>query len=143
MRLFLDTSTLCKLYHNEVGTSDLEAIFSNHQITHIFLAEITKIEFTSTFWKKVRTREITEVAAKVTIELFESDFAKYTFVATNTPVIELARILTSKYGTEGLRTLDSLQLSTAITLSKDADVFLTADMQLKSFMQKEQLPTEI
>jgi predicted nucleic acid-binding protein len=52
MKIFLDTSTLFKLYHREVDTEDLERLFTTEKITNIFLSEISKIEFTSTFWKK-------------------------------------------------------------------------------------------
>jgi len=54
MRIFLDTSTLFKLYHRESGTVELEVLFTTEKITTIFLSEITKIEFASSIWKKVR-----------------------------------------------------------------------------------------
>ena len=42
MKIFLDTSSLFKLYHRETDTEDLELIFSTVKITDIFLSEITK-----------------------------------------------------------------------------------------------------
>lgn len=143
MKIFLDTSSLFKLYHREADTTDLELIFSTVKITNIFLSEISKIEFTSTIWKKVRTKEITESEAQTTLDLFESDFEKYTFSATDTIIIEQARILTSKYGIQGLRTLDSIQLSTSVLLSQQADIFFTADKFLKSLFEAEGLATEM
>ncbi len=142
MKIFLDTSSLFKLYHKEMGTAELEELFSTVKITTIFLSEIAKIEFTSTVWKKVRTKEISESEAHTTLELFEADFAKYSFVATDSIIIEQARILATKYGTQGLRTLDSIQLSTAISLSQQAGVFFTADNLLKFLFNAEGLLTE-
>jgi predicted nucleic acid-binding protein len=55
MKIFLDTSSLFKLYHREADTFLLEQLFSAVTITNVFLSEISKIEFTSTVWKKVRT----------------------------------------------------------------------------------------
>ena len=52
MKIFLDTSSLFKLYHQEEGTEELETIFTKVKITHNFLSEISKVEFTSTIWKK-------------------------------------------------------------------------------------------
>ena len=127
MKIFLDTSSLFKLYHREADTAVIELIFSTVKITEIFLSEISKIEFTSAIWKKVRTKEITRSEAQTTLDLFESDFGKYTFIATDSIIIEKARILTSKYGMQGLRTLDSIQLSTSASLFKNADIFITAD----------------
>ncbi|MFT3946821.1 MAG: type II toxin-antitoxin system VapC family toxin [Agriterribacter sp.] len=124
MKLFLDTSSLFKLYHQETGTEELESIFEKEKVTHVFLSDIAKVEFSSTVWKKVRTKEITTEQAVLTLELFENDFEKYIFSTTDSIIIEQARKLTTKYGLEGLRTLDSIQLSTCISLANQVDIFL-------------------
>ena len=108
MKIFFDTSSLFKLYHREADTAELEQSLSVITITGIYLSEIAKVEFASTVWKKVRTKEITELEAQTTLDLFELDFAKYNFLTTDSIIIEQARILTSKYGSQGLRTLDSV-----------------------------------
>jgi predicted nucleic acid-binding protein len=143
MKIFLDTSSLFKLYHREVDTEALEQIFLAEKITNVFLSEISKIEFTSTVWKKVRMKEITELEAKTTLDLFESDFEKYTFVPVDSFIVEQARILTSKYGIQGLRTLDSIQLSTSVTLFPQVNMFFTSDNLLKSLFVAEGLPVEM
>lgn len=143
MKIFLDTSSLIKLYHREEDTNELELVFSKEKITDIFLAEISKIEFTSAIWKKVRTKEIARSAAETTLGLFEKDFGKYSFVAASSFIIEQARVLCSKYGLEGLRTLDSTQLSTSISLSKEVSVFFSADILLKSLLEAERLPVRL
>ena len=143
MKIFLDTSSLFKLYHQEAGTEELEIMFSKVKITHIYLSEITKVEFTSTVWKKVRTKEITKQQAELTLKLFESDFIKYNFIATDSLILEQARNLTTNYGVEGLRTLDSIQLSTCVSLSKQVDTFFTSDKLLKTLIESEDLPTKI
>ena len=140
MKIFLDTSSLFKLYHREADTAELERKLSAITITSIFLSEITKVEFTSAVWKKVRTKEITEIEAQTTLDLFESDFEKYHFVTTDSIIIEQARLLTSKYGMQGLRTLDSIQLSTANSLFDQVGKFFTADSLLKSLFVAEHLP---
>lgn len=140
MKIFLDTSSLFKLYHQEVGTEELEKIFSQIKITHIYLSEIAKVEFASTIWKKVRTKEITIEQAKITLHLFENDFEKYNFVSTNSSILEQALKLTTKYGIDGIRTLDSIQLSTCVSLTDQVDVFYTADKLLKTLFEKKDLP---
>jgi predicted nucleic acid-binding protein len=114
MKIFLDTSSLFKLYHHEIESEELENVLLKLKITHIYLSEITKVEFTSALWKKVRTNEIYSEQAVITSKLFESDFEKYNFISTDSLILEQARNLTIKYGKEGLRTLDSIQLSTTI-----------------------------
>lgn len=143
MKIFLDTSSLFKLYHRESDTAELESKLSKFAITSIYLSEITKVEFTSTVWKKVRTKEITELEAKTTLDLFEIDFVKYNFSTTDSIIMEQARLLASKYGTQGLRTLDSIQLSTGVSLFHQVDIFLTADKLLNSLFIAEGLPTNL
>jgi hypothetical protein len=143
MKIYLDTSSLFKLYHQEDGTEELENLFYKTKITHIYMSEINKVEFSSSIWKRVRTKEITLEQAKITLESFESDLSKYNFITTDSLVLQQARNLVTKYGIEGLRTLDSIQLSTCIELSKEVDVFLTADKLLKTFIQQEGLETEM
>ena len=143
MRLFLDTSSLIKLYHKEPDTQFLESLFSTVKITTIFLSELTKVEFASTIWKKVRTKEVAELEAQTTLALFESDFEKYTFIALDSIIIEQARILLSTHGKKGLRTLDAIQLSTAVSLAQKGNLFLTADKLLQSFFETEGLPIQL
>ena len=143
MKIFLDTSSLFKLYHREADTAELERNLSAITITSIYLSEIAKVEFTSTIWKKVRTKEISELEARTTLNLFELDFVKYNFATTDSIIIERARLLISKYGMQGLRTLDSIQLSTAISLFQQVDIFFTADKLLNSLFIAERLPTDL
>jgi len=77
------------------------------------------------------------------LQLFERDSSKYTFIATDSMIIEQARKLTIKYGLNGLRTLDSIQLSSAISLSKEVEFFVTSDNLLKSLLNQEGLQTEV
>lgn len=141
MKIFLDTSSLFKLYHKESDTDIIERVFADHNITTIYLSEIAKIEFASTIWKKVRVKELTESQAKAILDLFEQDFGKYTFIPSDAIINEQARNLITKYGKQGLRTLDSIQLSTSVFLSGKANLFITTDKLLATFFKLELLPT--
>jgi uncharacterized protein len=141
MKIFLDTSSLFRLYHQEEGTDELEAVFKRATITHIYLSEIAKVEFTSAVWKKVRTKEITTEQAVIVCDSFESDFEKYHFSVADSLIVEQARLLVARYGMKGLRTLDGIQLSTCISLATHVDVFFTADKLLKELLHTEGLNT--
>jgi hypothetical protein len=54
-------------------------------------------------------------------------------------IIEQSGSLMMKYGVAGLRTLDSLQLSTAVALRSSVDKFITADKLLQPFFVGEDL----
>lgn len=141
MRLFLDTSSLFKLYYQESGTEIIEAVFQNHDVTVIFLSDITRVEFFSTVWKKFRVKEITNLMAEKMLEAFESDIEKYTLIPLESLIVEQAKNLINKYGHSGLRALDSLQLATAISLKDNASLFLTSDKLLNTYFIQESLKT--
>lgn len=141
MKIFLDTSSLVKLYHAEADTDKLEQLFSNFKITKVYLSELSKIEFTSCIWKKVRTKEISQEIANITLQLFYSDFEKYSFIEINSQIIDLSIKLSSIYGLDGLRTLDSIQLATSVYLKNNAVIFITADKLLNNLFKCEKLNT--
>lgn len=140
MKVFLDTSSLFKLYHTETNSDTIESVFTNYQVTNVFLSELSKIEFASTVWKKVRIQDITELQAKAITEAFEEDFSKYAFVQIDSIIIEQAKNLITKHGKHGLRALDSIHLSTAVMLESQADLFVSSDKLLNLFLKEEKLP---
>ena len=143
MKIFLDTLSLFKLYHTESDTVIVERVFTENKVTTVFLSELAKIEFESTVWKKVRTQQINESDAIIILNKFAADLNKFTFIQIDSIVTEQAKRLITKYGIQGLRTLDSLQLSTALTLKAKSGLFITTDKLLQAFFRQESLPTEM
>jgi predicted nucleic acid-binding protein len=143
MNIFLDTSSLVKLYHEEIGTDAIDAIFRNQTITGIYLSDLTKVEFASTFWKKTRTGEISAELAEEIIQLFTSDSGRYSFLPIYSVIVEQAQLLLDKYGSKGLRTLDSIQLATATCIGSAAALFKTCDNLLDSLLISESLPVAL
>lgn len=139
MKVFLDTSSLIKLYHKENGTKELQSLFLESKIIQIFLSEITKVEFASTIWKKIRTKEVSLDNGILILNLFEEDLINYHFIMIDGLLIEQARKLMLSYGIEGLRTLDSIQLSTCVILKNEVDLFLTSDKLLNRLIEREGL----
>ncbi len=137
MKIFLDTSSLIKLYHEETGTAETDIIFKDFLITRVFLSEITKIEFNSAIWKKVRTEELYIPEAVEIIDSFISDYPKYSFVKIDSELITHSRELISKYGMKGLRTLDSIQLASILKTKEDISFVVTADNLLQAFVSEE------
>ncbi|CAG5067648.1 hypothetical protein DYBT9623_00369 [Dyadobacter sp. CECT 9623] len=143
MNLFLDTSSLVTLYHEEADTEIMDAVFNFEIVSNIFLSEISKVEFASAFWKKVRTGEISTELANQIINIFEQDCETYIFVPVDDSIIKSAKHLIGKYGYKGLRTLDSIQLATASCLRDKVDHFKSGDKVLTSLLAKESLSTNI
>ncbi len=143
MKLFFDTSALFKLYHKEKGTSELIDFFKNNAITAVYISEITEIEFSSAVWKKVRKGEINEDTARLIIEKFEKDSGKYSLITQNYQVRKKAAQLIAKYWKEGLRSLDSIQLASALNVGSSVDFFITSHDILSDIAIKEGFKTQI
>ena len=130
MNIFFDTSSLFKLYHKETGTEELMDFFTNNTIDSVFLAEITKIEFSSVVWKKCRKKEIDESIANILIEKFEKDSQTFSFVPENVDLRLYSKELIRKRWKKGLRTLYSIQLASVLTIKPRIEVFFTSDVLL-------------
>jgi uncharacterized protein len=139
MKIFLDTSSLFKLYHKESGTQELMDFFNKNTIEGIFLAELTEIEFSSVIWKKCRKKEIDEKDALTLIEAFEKDSENFNFVSDNHEIKQLAKKMIRKYWNEGLRTLDSIQLASVIMIRDKVDFFFTSDNLLAEIASLEKI----
>ncbi|MFA5819894.1 MAG: type II toxin-antitoxin system VapC family toxin [Bacteroidales bacterium] len=139
MKIFLNTSSLFKLYHKESGTQELMDFFNKNTIEGIFLAELTEIEFSSVIWKKCRKKEIDEKVALTLIEAFEKDSENFNFVSESTEIRQLAKKMIRKYWKEGLRTLGSIQLASVLMIRDKIDFFFTSDNLLAEIASFEKL----
>lgn len=140
MKIFLDTSSLLKLYHNEIGSKEIVELFEQQNIEEVYLSDLAKIEFKSAVFKKVRTMDLNIEEANSLIKLFELDYSKYTFIACNAEIVERSCMLLVKYGVEGLRSLDSIQL--ASILKFQISIAISADDKLNKFIAAEGVKTD-
>ncbi len=138
MNLFLDTSSLLKLYHKESETLEL-INFIEKNIKVIYLSELAKIEFNSAVYKKVRTKEISIAQAELVVSFFQNDYTKFKWIKFDSGIVDLAKKLVIQYGKDGLRTLDSLQLASAISGKTIINYYKTSDKLLFSIFEKEGL----
>jgi len=129
---FLDTSALIKLYHQEIGTEQVEAIFQQED-NLLLISEFAGVELYSTFARKVRTKEISLQAQKEAQQNFEEDCVqRFVVHPLGSAIIQRAKELIQKHGnTKALRSLDSLHLGTCLMVQTGDDpVFVCADTRL-------------
>ncbi len=74
------------------------------------------------------------------IHRFEKDENSYTFIPIDIVILQRARHLLTKYGLDGLRTLDSIQFSSCIEIKDECNKYFTADKLLLTLFLKETLP---
>ncbi|KPA12647.1 protein containing PilT protein [Candidatus Magnetomorum sp. HK-1] len=139
--IFFDTSAIIKLYHDEDGTDDVLSIINSYDPS-ILISDLTKIEFVSAFAKKVRTNEITEDICMKTIRLFEIDTKKFEIIEIDKDIkllaIELLEHIAIK---RGLKTLDSLQLASALAFTNKhkLKLFVSSDKVLGQIAEEKRL----
>lgn len=132
---FLDTSALAKLYHKETGSEYVDRIVKEPG-SRCTISRLSIVEMESVLAIKVRTGEIDEQQVEIARRCLRADLSQRRLLIG--PPIQAghyhtATILLAKYGaTEGLRTLDALQLAIALDLKKTGQitVLVTADQRL-------------
>lgn len=137
MKLFLDTSSLIKLYYKEEGTSKIDRIFDNFSVTEIFLSEISITEFFSAIYKKVRTKDLSLQNADDILGSFIADNDKFTFIPISSEVIKTSQMLLGKYGLKGLRALDAIQFASVYNIRDTINIVVSDDKLLNSFLIQE------
>lgn len=89
MKVYLDTSSLLKLYHQEAGYQELLEFVST-KVEQIYLSELAKIEFNSAIFRKVRTKEISAEKALQIVGFFENDYIRYKWITVKKATLNLA-----------------------------------------------------
>ena len=133
--LFLDTSALAKLYILEAGSAQVERIVGFS--LSVSVSMLAEFEFLSALQRRRIDLTLTEDQAFRAKEAFYLDWASsYRRQLLSDPVLAVARNLLGKYR---LRTLDSLQLASAVVLPAPALTFVTADRALADIARREGL----
>jgi uncharacterized protein len=131
---FVDTSALVKRYHLETGSSKVATILAEPDSSHL-ISRLGLVEAISAFALKVRDGQIqmTDFALYRKRLLADVRNRALSVIRVRVPHFKLADQLLQKHGmTSKLRTLDSLQLASALDLRARAmlDHFVCADVNL-------------
>ncbi len=141
MIFFADTSALIKKYIDEAGSSVVEDSFTSAD--QIWVSPITKIECTSTIARIFRQGLVTLSHMEDFLNELETDFYDFQIVAFTDELVEASQRLVLKYH---LKSLDSIQLASAIQCDPKDITILVSDKKLKNAMGAEGLnsvdPTE-
>jgi predicted nucleic acid-binding protein len=128
--LYLDTSSLLKLFFREEGTSAVKAL--TQQARTIACSMIGYVEARSAFVRAVRGGRLTLAEHTLIIEAFERGWATYFVREVNESLVREAAALAEKHY---LRSLDAFHLASALTLQRQLGEDLTfsaADGRLMS-----------
>jgi predicted nucleic acid-binding protein len=134
MNLFLDTSAIVKIYHQEKGTEKFSQYLERIS-EELFLttSDITIIELHSALLKKYRKKQIDDKSLAEVFKLFDNDFQKFNIIVIDRSIKDIALNMLDSIGmNKSLSTLDSLQLASAIFSNNYSklDYFVSSDKKL-------------
>ncbi|MEA3349615.1 MAG: type II toxin-antitoxin system VapC family toxin [Chloroflexota bacterium] len=147
MAYYLDTSALVKRYAQETGTSWVINLTDPAAGHDIYIVRIAGPELIAALFRKVRTREISQVDAGRAAANFKIDFrAQYQITEVTTSLANRAMELAEKHG---LRGYDAVHLAAAVELHTVRErmklfplVFISADNDLNMAAHAEELVTD-
>jgi len=140
MNLFLDTISYVKIYHQEKGTENFTQYLAGIS-EELFLttSDITKIELHSALLKKYREKQIDDKNLAEVFQLFDKDFQKFNIIVVDRFIKNIALSMLDSLGIKySLRTLDSLQLASAIYSNNYSkiDYFVSSDKKLLNIVKE-------
>ncbi len=140
-RYFFDTSALVKLYHHEEWTDTLDRMIEAENPI-IVISDIGIVEMVSALLKKTRMNLLDKQTCDNVIAEFEKDIDKFEVIEADTVIKNSAGQLLKDFGTIfGLKTLDALQLASALSASEISklDLFIVTDRTLGSVARQKGL----
>jgi predicted nucleic acid-binding protein len=133
MKLFFDTSALIKRYIDETGSQYVDRLF--FETDEIFVAPITEIECISTIKRLRVEHQIKANDYNHLMKEIREDFSYFSVIEFSEHLVEVSIRLIEKYQ---LKTLDSIQLSSALKVKDQIENFIVSDNKLKATAHREQ-----
>ena len=137
MVLYLDTSSLVKLYVEEQDSSKVEEWVKSSRVTATSL--IAYAEARAAFARRFSEKAFSSREYGRLISFFNEDWDNYLIVRVTKELVRLAGDSTEKHA---LRGFDAIHLSSAVTLLRELSapiVFSTSDKKLQKASQLEGL----
>ncbi|MFH0974891.1 MAG: type II toxin-antitoxin system VapC family toxin [Spirochaetota bacterium] len=125
MNFFFDTSALIKKYIIENGSDKVDKLLNEAE--NVYISAITEIETFSTFKRLLIEKAIDKEEYEILKNEFETDFQYYSIINFDKSISSNAKSLIEKYQ---LKSLDSIQLGTALYLKDEIDFFVVCDEKL-------------
>lgn len=140
MIVFLDTNCLVKMYHAEAGTQEITRFLLRDDLAlTMIISEISAVEFRSALMRRCRMGEISRDIADKTYNIYCGDTSSMLVVPLNTSVVqESVRLLERHADHLALKTLDSLQIASALVFNRitPIDVVLSSDATFLNVMRQ-------
>jgi predicted nucleic acid-binding protein len=135
--LYLDTSSLVKLYVEESASADVEGLVGSAEVTGTSL--IAYAEARAAFARRFRENSFSSKDYNQLRSQFDSDWKNFLSIHVNLDIVQMAGDLAEKHG---LRGFDAVHLASAVTLREklvSPVTFSCYDILLQNASQREKL----
>jgi len=135
--LYLDTSSLVKLYVEETYSADVEGWVGLAEVTGTSL--VAYVEARAAFARRFRENAFSSKDYTRLCSQFESDWKNFLSIHVTREIVRIAGNLAEKHG---LRGFDAIHLASAVTLREKLDspvTFSCYDIRLQTASQREKL----
>jgi uncharacterized protein with PIN domain len=127
MILFFDTSALVKFFHEEKGSPLVTDLILSED-NQIWISELSKTEFLSTLFRRLRNQEINEEQLRKAMIGFEEQIRSFNVEPLGHAILGEAEDLLQRFGkTKRLRTLDAIQIGTFSLIAERDWRFVASD----------------
>lgn len=120
MILYLDTSSLVKLYAEESGSPEIRMLVES--AFTVATSRAAYVEARAAFSRKRRENGLEDIIYRQMVDDLNQDWGYYFIIEISGPVVTLAGGLTEKYP---LRAYDAIHLASAIRLKDEGNVEVT------------------
>ncbi len=134
MICFFDTSALIKRYIQEVGSDLVDELMDSTD--EIYVSAITRIESNSAISRLFREKSLIRSEYNQVKFDFDKDFPFFTVVDFSE---ELEKSAIELVESRGLKTLDSIQLASCLSINGKIDYLITCDTKMETAASEEGL----
>jgi predicted nucleic acid-binding protein len=135
MIIYLDTSSMIKLYVEEEDSGKIASLVQSSKVTATSL--IAYVEARAAFARRFRERAFTSSEYGHLVSSFDEDWGYYMIMSVTAELVRLAGGLAEKHG---LRGFDAIHLSSAMGLRQEISapvIFSCCDQKLQKASQLE------
>jgi len=132
MNIYFDTSALIKKYIEENGSQNVDKLFLSAD--QVLVSAISEIESMSTLKRLLVEKEISDNDFDLIKNEIKTDFSFFSIIGLDSDIIETSIEIIGKYQ---LKSLDSIQLGSALCNKDQIEYFISCDTKLLKAAQKE------
>ncbi|MBD3239928.1 MAG: PIN domain-containing protein [Chitinivibrionales bacterium] len=100
VNLYLDTSALVKLFHDEHGSERVRELVQDAGAGEIWVSDLARIEFFSALQRRRRLNELDHDAVQEAVAGFEQELRRYAVEPMDSAIVDEACRLLLAYGHE-------------------------------------------